>query len=478
MSKDSSHKNDVDTSQDHNETRSPNLKLLIIVIAIALIAALGAWFWITDRNNDTPQIKSEHADEHDEDENEVALSEEALSAAGIEVVNVTSRAMIDMMRVTGAVEADEQQTEQVTSLVSGRVERVYAILGDSVRRGAPLALISSPAVAELHGKLHEAETRLRLAEQNLERVQKAENRAAVLQAKARLDEAEATLRRTQKLIELGAGAGKDLIAAETAYKTAKAEYDYQSNISINREVQQTRAEVETARVEVSHLRNSLRAFGASVDDTESEHRRHDISTITLVAPVSGRVTERMVNAGAGIEAGKPLLTISNISSVWIIANVPEAQVGLLKTGTNADVRISSASNDLIAGHITYIDPTLNEETRTARVRIEAANPGERLKLGMFVEVTFEADSSQENTTDYELVIPDEAVQRIGERTVVFIPKMDEPGHFSVRDIEIGGSTGGQRRVRSGLAAGDRVVAKGSFTLKTQLLKAGMGGHGH
>jgi len=114
----------------------------------------------------------------------------------------------------------------------------------------------------MHGKLHEAETRLALAEQTYSRVQRAENRASVLQAKARLDEAEATLRRTQKLVELGAGAGKDLLAAEAAYKTAKAEYDYQSNISLNREVQEARAEVETARVEVSHIRNSLRTLGA------------------------------------------------------------------------------------------------------------------------------------------------------------------------------------------------------------------------
>ena len=84
---------------------------------------------------------------------------------------------------------------------------------------------------------------------------------AVIQAKAKLDEAEATLRRTRRLIELGAGAGKDLIAAEAAQKSAKAEYDYQNNISVNREVQQAQAEVETARVDVGHLRQSLSDIG-------------------------------------------------------------------------------------------------------------------------------------------------------------------------------------------------------------------------
>jgi cobalt-zinc-cadmium efflux system membrane fusion protein len=400
-----------------------------------------------------------------------------LSAAGIETVSVVEHPAVALLRVTGTVEADQQQTQQVTPLVSGRVERVHVVLGDSVRAGTALAVISSPEVAEMHGKLHEAETRLMLAEQNLERVQKAENRATLIQAKARLDQAEATLRRTQKLIELGAGAGKDLVAAETEYRSAKAEYDYQSNITINREVQLVRAEVETSRVEVSHLRNSLRALGAVVED-DTHTSRHDISTIALIAPVSGRVTERLVNAGAGIEAGRPLFTISNISSVWVIANVPEAQVGLLRTGAKAEVRVASIEQGSITGEITYIDPILNEETRTARVRIEVANLKEQLKVGMFVEVAFETGAAGDEPTAYELVIPDEAIQRIGERAVVFMPKEGEPGHFEVRDVEIGGLVDGQRQVRNGLVTGDRVVTKGSFTLKTQLLKSRMGGHSH
>jgi RND family efflux transporter MFP subunit len=301
----------------------------------------------------------------------------------------------------------------------------------------------------------------------------------VIQAKAKLDEAEATLRRTRRLIELGAGAGKDLVAAEAAYKTAKADYDYQNNISINREVQEARAEVETSRVETLHLRNSLRALGAALEEGMHGGTSHDTSTITLVTPASGTVTERLVNAGAGIEAGKPLFTISNISTVWVIANVPEGQVGHLQVGTPADIRSAALGSNAISGKVTYIDPILNEETRTARVRIEVANPAEQLKVGMFVEVGFETGArAKGGEVASELVIPDEAVQRLGERTVVFVPKEDEPGHFEVRDVEVGGLVEGYRRVLSGLALGDRVVAKGSFTLKTQLMKGELGEHGH
>lgn len=477
MSEDFSHEK-IDEQFDNKSPGSRRLKFIFLAAAIALIIALGAYLLTGNRGDGQIESQTEHADEHGEEGNEVELSPEAMKAAGIDIVSVTERPAVALLRVTGTVEADQQQTQQVTPLVAGRVERVNVVLGDSVRAGSVLAVISSPEVAEMHGKLHEAETRLMLAEQNLERVQKSENRVALLQARARLDQAETTLRRTQKLIELGAGAGKDLVAAETEYKTAKAEYDYQSNITVNREVQMVRAEVETSRVEVSHLRNSLRALGAEVED-DRHNNRHDISTIALVAPVSGRVTERLVNAGAGIEAGRPLFTISNISSVWVIANVPEAQVGLLQTGAKAEVRVASIEQESVVGEITYIDPILNEETRTARVRIEMANPREQLKVGMFVEVSFEtAATGKESAMAYELVIPDEAIQRTGERAIVFIPKEDEPGHFEVRDVDVGGVVDGLRQVKSGLSAGDRVVTKGSFTLKTQLLKNRMGGHDH
>jgi RND family efflux transporter MFP subunit len=279
------------------------------------------------------------------------------------------------------------------------------------------------------------------------------------------------------LIELGAGAGKDLVAAETAYRTAKAEYDFQATISLNREIQEARAAVETAKVDLRHIRDEMHALGAPVPDgVPDDHHHHNTSLLPLRAPASGTVTERRVNAGAGIEAGQALFTIANLSTVWVIANVPEAQVGLIRVGTPAEVRSAALGESSLSGHVSYIDPQLNEETRTARVRIETTNPGDRLKAGMFVEVGFQAVSGE--GAGEELVVKSEAVQRISDRTVVFVPKTDEPGAFEVRDVEVGGETDGYRRVLSGLEAGERVVTKGSFTLKTQMQKGEMGDHDH
>ncbi|MGH9935497.1 MAG: efflux RND transporter periplasmic adaptor subunit, partial [Blastocatellia bacterium] len=242
-----------------------NRRLVFFVVA-ALVLAITSGLYLRLRNQGAKPGEKAAVEEHADEKGEVELSAEALEAAKIEYATVTERPAIALLRVTGTVETNQQQTQQVTPLVAGRVERVNVALGDRVRAGAPLAVVSSPQIAEMHGKLREAETRLQTAERNLARVQTAENRAAILSAKARLDEAEAALKRTRRLIELGAGAGKDLIAAETAYKTAKAEYEFQSNISLNKELAEARAEVDTARVDARHMRDALSAIGAPVPE--------------------------------------------------------------------------------------------------------------------------------------------------------------------------------------------------------------------
>ncbi len=454
-------------------SRNRNLVILGMVVVVAVIAILALVLWRRDDPKSTEVKVTTKSGEAGQERaaQEIKLSPEALAAAGIEIEGVTHRPAVALIRVTGTVETNQQQSQQATPLVSGRVERVNVGQGDVVRAGSVLAIISSPEIAEMHGKLHEAETARGLAERNFQRVQRAENRVAVLSARARLDEAEATLKRTRRLIDLGAGAGKDLIAAEAAYKTAKADFDFQSNISLNRELQESRAAVETTRVDVSHIRDQLRALGVTVPEGEQHDHSKDTSLVALRSPASGTVVERSVNPGAGIQAGTALFTIANISSVWIIANVPEAQVGSIRVGTPAEVRSAGLGKNAIGGRVNYIDPRLNEETRTARVRIEVANPGERLKSGMFVEVGFQAGS--DSIAGEELMVRSEAVQRIGDRNVVFLPKEGEPGTFVVRDVELGGVADGYQRVLSGLQVGQRVVTKGSFTLKTQMLKSSM-----
>lgn len=474
----------LESNLDHGESadfdsepskQNPLLPWIVTAAVIGLLAIIGS-AWIITKNSasgdkaTTEEHKEDPGHSEDEKGKEVKLDPEMLASAGIVTETVAQRPAIARLMVTGAVELNPETTEMATALVGGRIEKVYYGVGDNVQKGAVLAVISSPQLAQMHGKMHEAKTKYELAQRNLTRVQRSENRVAVLQAKAKLDEADATLKRTKRLIELGAGAGKDLITAETSYKTAKADYDFQTNIALNKELQEAKAEVETSRVDLKHIQDELRSLGVPVDPNEADDHRSDTSLVSLRSPLSGIVTERKFNSGAGIEAATPIFSISNLGTVYVIANVPEANLARLRVGSVAE--ITSPAIGTVSGRVSYIDPQLDETTRTGRVRLEVPNANGKLRAGMFAEVGFYTGTNE--ATGEELVVPSAAIQRTGDKTIVFVPRDDEPGAFEVREIEAGADINGYTKIIEGLKLGEVVVTKGSFTLKTQLEKGAMG----
>ena len=389
--------------------------VLLVVAIIALVAFTGR----DEKPGAETESSAEGEHEQEEAEGLVELTPEAMIAAGIQYAQATQRVAISPLKATGTIEANQERMQQVTPLVSGRVERVFAVAGDRVSAGKVLAIISSPEIAELHGK--------------------------EIEARARVSLAQSSLRRLRKLSELGAAAGKDLAAAE--------------------------AEAQTAQAEVSHIRASLASLGS-----EEQVRGHSISSVALRAPISGTITERFINAGAGVQAGNPLFSIADLSNVWVIANVPESQIAALRIGTPAQVRSPTPGQSIAEGSVTYIDPMLNEDTRTGRVRLEVENSKRQLRIGSFVEVNFQAGAVQSEAAT-ELVVPDEAIQTVENETVVFVPT-EKPAHFEVRKIQVGGQTDGFRKVIAGLKPGERIVTTGSFVLKTKMLAGEMGEHGH
>lgn len=449
--------------------------VIFLPLCFVLVAGIVGFIWLRSNTGSPPHTDDQAESDHHEAE--VMLSPEALQAAGITIETVDSQSTAGLIQVTGSVEPNQLQTQQVSSLVAGRLDEVLVTLGSRVKTGDVLARLSSPLIAELHGKLHEAETRLAIARRTYERVQQADNRVGVLQARARLDEASINLDRTRKLADSGIVAGRDLTAAEADYKTAKAEFDFQNNINLNREVQEAKAAVETAQVDVAHMRDSLKALGAPVIGEHDDHHE-DTAQVTIHSPLSGIVTERLVNAGAGVDPGKPMLTISNLASVWVMASVPVSQIGKLKSNDPATIRTPNPDDQPLTGVINYLDPLINENTRTARVRIEVNNPKETLRVGMFVTIEFRVKPDDSAPFQNEVIIPAQAVQHVGNQAIVFLPKADEPGAFEVREIEISDESNGLVRLRSGLKSGEKIVIQGSFTLKTQLLKGEMGEHDH
>ncbi|MBO0725291.1 MAG: efflux RND transporter periplasmic adaptor subunit [Blastocatellia bacterium] len=453
-------RSDGDAKPARFALRMPHLLIGLAGLILAVLLAL--WLW--PREKEEREAPKETAAGVEGESNEVALTPEAIKTAGIEIGQVSERPAVARLSVAGAVEANAEREQTVVPLVAGRVATVTASLGQRVARGGVLATIESPQVAELAGELLEAKSKLSLTTANVERTRQAANRASVISAKAKLDLAEKNLSRQRRLLEIGAGSTKDVQAAEAEYSTAKAEYDYQSNVALSREVQTAESEREAVRVTVERLRQALIALGANPDQEGAN------ASITVTAPITGKITRRAVNPGAGVKEGDTLFAIADLSTVWVMANVPEAQVSRLHVGARAEARPPSGGETTFSGHVNFIDSQVNAETHTVRVRMEAPNSGERLKAGMFVEVSFPDALGDGAKGAMEVAIPSEAVQRIGERPAVFVPEENEPGHFKMRFVELGGEIDGYRRVTEGVKPGERIVVKGSFALKSQLLK--------
>ncbi len=438
------------------------LLLAILVFTQISLSACGPAKQATDQVQEKPE---------EAPSNELTLSLEAIKRAGIQISTVSRGAASISVTFPGVVEANQQKLQQVTPLVAGRVEKIYPAIGDTVRKGAVITTISSPQIAELHGKLHEADTKLALARENLKRVQQSANRVAILKAEADLRQAEHTLKRVRQLEAEGIVATKDVIAAEADNKKAKSELEFQKNITLNREVAAAKAEVKTAETEFEHIRDSLIAFGAQLPSHGHSKQSHDISLTTLKAPMSGTVVERLANPGEGIEAGKPLFTIADISSVWVIATVPEAQIGDLREGMQTTVTSAVLGDRKLTGRIAYIDPRINEDTRTARVRVEVLNADQRLKMGMFAQVSLQLVHTAPSN---QILVPDTAVQTAGDRTVVFVQKPGDKTIYLVRDVKVGQEIDGKRQIVAGLSTGEQVVVSGAFQLKSVLLKEQFG----
>ena len=181
--------------------------------------------------------------------------------------------------------------------------------------------------------------------------------------------------------------------------------------------------------------------------------------ITLRAPVSGVIAELGARQGMTVNAGTTLFRIASLGTVWVVAEIPEAQAGMITPGARVEVHLQAYPNEKFAGRVGAILPEINVATRTVRTRIEVANANGRLKPGMYANVELAPRGRD------ALVVPTDAVIRTGERDVVIVAESD--GRFRPVDVEIGMETGGSTEVRKGLKPGERVVVSGQFLIDSE-----------
>jgi Cu(I)/Ag(I) efflux system membrane fusion protein len=194
-------------------------------------------------------------------------------------------------------------------------------------------------------------------------------------------------------------------------------------------------------------------------------------TMTFRSPVAGVVTEKKAVQGMRFMPGEALFQVSDLSAVWVIADVFEQDLGLVKTGAKAKVKINAYPGKPYSGTVTYVYPTLNSETRTVPVRVELANPGGLLKPGMFAEMELVAASKGQ-----VLTVPVSAVIDSGTRQVVLVQLKE--GRFDPREVKLGARSDNYIEVMEGIQEGEQVVVAANFLIDAESnLKAALAGFG-
>ena len=341
----------------------------------------------------------------------VTLTTDMASRAGIRTVRATPGTATSALRVPGVVQPNAYRQGIVTSLVSGRVTQVDAELGDRVQPQQALATIYSPELAD-------AQT-------------------AFIAARAEQTAHQQRQARTQRLTAIGAATREEL----EEHEAERAKID---------------AEVETARARLVLL-------GIPEERTQRLAGPQDVITTTAVrAPFAGVVTERAANVGLNIDPSMRLFTIVDLSTVWVIADLYERDFARVRVGSPATVMSASYPGLAIRGRVGYIDPQVQPETRTAKLRVEVPNASGQLRFGMYVDVQV-GDTAQHQG----LFVPRSAVQPVGNARVVYVAVPGQPGQFAEHQVEIGPSSGDQVLVLSGVQPGDEVVSEGVFFLRAE-----------
>ncbi len=324
----------------------------------------------------------------------------------VQVVNAQLATWPRQLRLTGNVDYNQFVTTPVLSQVSGPVARILVQPGDQVRAGQPLLDVSSPDFAQDRDTYVKAQDELALAQKSYAR-------------------------------------DRDLYAHH-----ALAEADLQAAQSARN---QARADLEAAQ-------QSLRILGfanpaAAVAATPT-------ALIPLKAPIAGEVVERDVAPGQLVQAAATqCFVISNMSTVWVLANVYQSDLAYVRVGDPAVITTDAYPHPFY-GRIQYLSPALDPMTRTLQARIETRNPGGALKKQMYVNAVVTAGRMRNI-----IIVPNDAVLRDDQNNPFVYVQASRPNQFAQRAVSIGPSENGFTQITSGLAAGVPVVANGSLFLQ-------------
>lgn len=323
----------------------------------------------------------------------------------IQLVTISPGTMTRTLRLTGTVAYNAFKTTPVITQVGGPVSRILVIPGDHVQQNQPMLEVSSPDYAQLLDGYLKAADSYRLADKFYQRAQDLYAHHAIAQQD--LEQAESN--RTQAQADLRAAA------------------------------------------------QGMRILG--IKNPEDLSKMPSSAEIPVLAPISGEVVERLVSPGQVVQSGQTqAFTISDLSSVWVLANVYQADLQYVKDGDNVVVQ-TDAFPESFHGRISYVSPALDPTTRTLQARVVVDNPGEKLKRDMYCTVTVTA-----GVLKNVLSVPVAAILR-DDNNQPFVYAMSGEDQFARRDVVLGETQDDETRIVKGIEPGDRIVNNGSLFLQ-------------
>ena len=351
----------------------------------------------------------------------VSMTAAGREAAGITTDRVRETVRQDAVEAVGVVSFDERRTARLGAIVDGVIASVPVQPGDRVEAGAVLALILSHQIHDVWAGYFTAAAHREKTEAELEYARTAEARAERLLNDKALAQ--------QEFHRIRA----DRIAAEKA--------------------------LAATRAEVRRTEQDLRHYGLTpspdADPRENEH-------VPVRAPFAGAVIERLASPGEAVTLGDPLVVVSDLSRVWITAEVAETDLHRLSAPQPVGFRVAAWPDEEFSATLTTIGDVINPATRRVTIRAEADNADGRLKPEMFATLAV-ASGTERNL----LVVPAAALQELAGEPVVFVET--GPGEFRRRRVVTGAALDGDIEIREGLAAGEVIAVEGAFLLRSALI---------
>jgi len=323
----------------------------------------------------------------------------------VQLVTMTPGTITNTLRLTGTVAYNAFNTTPVITQVGGPVSRIMVVPGDHVQKNQPMLEVSSPDYAQLLDGYLKAADSYRLA--------------------------------------------------DIFYKRAKDLYAH--NAIAQQDLEQAESNLTQAKADLSAAEQGMRILG--IKNPEDLAKAPSSAQIPVLAPIAGEVVERLVSPGQVVQAGQTqAFTITDLSTVWVLANVYQADLKYVKNGEDVVVQ-TDAFPDSFHGKISYVSPAVDPNTRTLQARIAVQNSGEKLKRDMYCTVTVTAGVLKD-----ALAVPNAAVLR-DDNNQPFVYALTGDNQFGRREVVLGEMQGNESQIVKGISAGDKVVGNGSLFLQ-------------